>query len=98
MEHEVYIDTEVEMPSAVEEQIRRAVMAALEGEKVDVHVFCPERVAPFSQMVQGELSRIITDNGLTANAVQVQQMTRPLTISGVFPRIFEGENSINVKI
>ncbi len=36
MEHEVYIDTEVEMPSAVEEQIRRAVLAALEGEKVDV--------------------------------------------------------------
>ena len=69
-----------------------------QGEKVDVQVFCPERVAPFSQMVQGELSRIITDNGLTANAVQVQQMTRPLTISGVFPRIFEGENSINVKI
>ena len=28
----------------------------------------------------------------------VQQMIRPLTISGVFPRIFEGENSINVKI
>ena len=69
-----------------------------QGEKVDVQVFCPERVAPFSQMVQGELARIITDNGLTANAVQVQQMIRPLTISGVFPRIFEGENSINVKI
>ena len=69
-----------------------------QGEKVDVQVFCPERVAPFSQLVQGELSRIITDNGLTANAIQVQQMTRPLTISGVFPRIFEGENSINVKI
>ena len=69
-----------------------------QGEKVDVQVFCPERVAPFSQLVQGELARIITDNGLTANAVQVQQMVRPLTISGVFPRIFEGENSINVKI
>ncbi len=69
-----------------------------QGEKVDVQLFCPERVAPFSQLVQGELSRIITDNGLTANAIQVQQMTRPLTISGVFPRIFEGENSINVKI
>lgn len=69
-----------------------------QGEKVDVQVFCPERVAPFSQLVQGELARIITDNGLTANAVQVQQMVRPLTISGVFPKIFEGENSINVTI
>ena len=63
-----------------------------------MQVFCPEKVAPFSQLVQGELSRILTDNGLTAGAVQVQRMDRPLTISGVFPRIFEGENSINVKI
>ena len=69
-----------------------------QGEKVDVQVFCPDRVAPFSQLVQGELSRILTDNGLSAGAVQVQRMERPLTISGVFPRIFEGENSINVKI
>ena len=67
-------------------------------DKVDIQVFCPEKVAPFSQTVQGELSRILSDNGLSAGAVQVQQMTRPLTISGVFPRIFEGENSINVKI
>ena len=69
-----------------------------QGEQVDVQVFCPEQVAPFSQLVEGELSRILADNGLTANLVQVRQMERPLTISGVFPRIFEGENSINVKI
>jgi len=36
VEHEVYIDAEVETPAAVEEQIRRAVLAALEGEEVDV--------------------------------------------------------------
>ena len=36
MEHEVYIDAEVETPAAVEEQIRRSVLAALEGEQVDV--------------------------------------------------------------
>ncbi len=69
-----------------------------QGEKVDVQVFCPEKVVPFTQLVQGELSRILTDNGLSAGAVQVQRMVRPLTISGVFPRVFEGENSINVKI
>lgn len=69
-----------------------------QGEKVDVQVFCPEKVVPFTQLVQGELSRILTDNGLSAGAVQVQRMDRPLTISGVFPRVFEGENSINVKI
>jgi len=74
------------------------IVLTSQGERVDVQVFCPERVAPFSQVVEGELSRIITDNGLKTGAVQVQKMDRPLTISGVFPRIFEGENSINVKI
>ena len=67
-------------------------------DRVDIQLFCPEKVAPFSQLVQGELSRILADNGLSAGAVQVQAMEKPLTISGVFPRIFEGENSINVKI
>ena len=74
------------------------MVLACQGERVDVQVFCPEKVTPFTQLVQGELSRILTDNGLSAGAVQVQRMDRPLTISGVFPRIFEGENSINVKI
>ena len=41
MEHEVYIeagymDTEVEIPVEVEEQIRRSVLAALEGEGAEV--------------------------------------------------------------
>ena len=36
MEHEVYIDAEVETPPGVEAQIRRCVLAALEGEAVDV--------------------------------------------------------------
>ena len=36
MEHEVYIDAEVETPAAVEEQIRRSVLAALKEEQVDV--------------------------------------------------------------
>ena len=36
MDHEVWIDAEAQTPPAVEEQIRRAVLAALEGEGVDV--------------------------------------------------------------
>ncbi len=68
------------------------------GEQVDVQLYCPETVSHFSQLVQGELSRIFTDHGLKPNHLQVQAMEQPLTISGVFPRIFEGENSINVKI
>ena len=67
------------------------------GENVDIQLFGPPAVASFSSIVQGELGRILTDNGLTAGTVQVQASDQPLTISQVFPKIFEGENSINVK-
>lgn len=36
MEHQVEIEAEVETPQSVREQIERAVLAALEGEEVDV--------------------------------------------------------------
>ncbi len=36
MGHEVYVEAEVETPPEVEQQIRRAVLAALEGEGVEI--------------------------------------------------------------
>lgn len=67
-------------------------------EKVDLMLFCPERLSPFAAIVQSELSRILGEHGMKPGSVQVQTMEKPLDISSVFPRIFEGENSINVKI
>ena len=55
-------------------------------------------MAPFAQKVQGDLSQILKDNGLKPNGVSVRRMEKPLTISSVFPKIFEGENSVNVKV
>ena len=66
-------------------------------ENVDLQLYCPEAIASFAGTFQGELSRILTENGMNAGSVEVKAMEKPLTISGVFPRIFEGENSINVK-
>jgi len=65
-------------------------------DNVDLQIFGPPSVSDFSGMVQGEMTRILSDNGLKPNVVQVQPMAKPLEISTVFPKIFEGENSINV--
>ena len=35
MEHEVYVDAEVETPPEVAEQLRRAILAVLEEERVE---------------------------------------------------------------
>ena len=67
-----------------------------QGENVDLQIFGPPAVTGFAGTVQGELSRILTENGLKPYGVQVQTMEKPLEISAVFPKIFEGENSINV--
>lgn len=74
------------------------MVIASRGEDVELLVSCPEQVAPFSGLIQGELGRIISENGLNPTGIQVVKMQQPLTISAVFPKIFEGENSINVSI
>ena len=63
-----------------------------------MHLYCPEKLSPFTSIVHGYLSRILSENGMSAGHVQVQTMEKPLVVSSVFPRIFEGENSVDVKI
>ena len=65
---------------------------------MDLRVRCPEKAAPFSAVIRDALSGILRDNGLEAGSVQVEKMDRPLTVSEIFPKIFEGMDSINVKV
>ncbi|MCI8419136.1 MAG: hypothetical protein HFF79_01335 [Oscillospiraceae bacterium] len=73
------------------------MVLSCQRDSVDLQVYCPEPVAPFSDVVRGELTRILTENGLNPAGVQVRRSEKPLTISGVFPKIFQGANSIDVK-
>lgn len=63
---------------------------------MDLQIYGPPAVASFAGTVQGEMTRILSENGLKPLGVQVQAMEKPLEISAVFPKIYEGENSINV--
>ena len=65
-------------------------------ENVDLQIFGPPAVSDFAGTVQGEMGRILSENGLKPLNIQVQSMERPLDVSTVFPKIFEGANSINV--
>lgn len=66
--------------------------------EVDVMVACPETVAPFSKQVEQTISQILTRNELTPTGISVRKMERPITLTEVFPKIFEGKNSVNVKV
>lgn len=73
------------------------VLASRERE-VDIMVACPEAVAPFSKQVERTISQILVRNELTPTGVSVRKMERPVTLTEVFPKIFEGMNSVNVKV
>ena len=67
-------------------------------ESVSIQMFCPERLTPFSKQIEQAVSEILTRNGLRAEAVQVRPLARPLALTEVFPKIFDGKDSINVKV
>lgn len=73
------------------------VLAHRSGD-VEMVIACPERVAPFSKQIEQAVSAILVNNGLTSKGITVRKMERPLTLTEVFPKIFEGKNSINVKV
>ena len=65
---------------------------------VDLQIFCPETVAPFSKQIEKGISDILVNNQLVPSRVEVRKMTRPVALTEVFPKIFEGKNSVDVKI
>ena len=65
---------------------------------VGIVVACPEGVAPFSKEIEQTVAQILERNDLRPAGVSVRKMERPVTLTEVFPKIFEGKNSVNVKV
>ena len=65
---------------------------------VGVVIACPEGVAPFSKEIEQTVSKILARNDLKSAGISVRKMERPVTLTEVFPKIFEGKNSVNVKV
>lgn len=65
---------------------------------VSVRISCPDTVAPFTKEIEQSVAQIMSRNGLTPKEVSARKMERPVALTEVFPKIFEGMNSINVKV
>jgi hypothetical protein len=74
------------------------VVLTSQDRDVDLRIACPEKVASFSKEIESAMSEILTRNGLTPAGISVKKMERPVTLTEVFPKIFEGKNSVNVKV
>lgn len=66
--------------------------------EVDVRIACPEGISPFAKQIEGAVCEILSRNGLTPGGVSVRTMERPVSLTEVFPKLFEGKNSVNVKV
>ena len=74
------------------------VILTAQDTDVDVQISCPDKAVPFSKQIGDAVSQILTRNELKPARVAVRRMDRPVTLTEVFPKLFEGKNSVNVKI
>ena len=66
--------------------------------EVELAIACPEGAAGFTKEIEQAVGQIIARNELTLAGLSVRKMERPVTLTEVFPKIFEGKNSVNVKV
>ena len=65
---------------------------------VSLEVAAPAAVSAHSSDVQRALGTILRRNGLTVDSVRVGEMKRPVTVSEIFPKLFERMGGVNVKV
>ena len=65
---------------------------------VDLQIFCPEKLMGMEKVIQSGLSGIIEKNGMSIKGLSVKKGKEPVTISEVFPKIYERKNAVNVRI
>ena len=68
------------------------------GDEVDMQLACPASVVPFSERIHRELTRILEDNGLKMNAMQIKKWEKPLALTEAFPKIARGSTGVNMKL
>ncbi len=73
------------------------LVVACKNSDTEMILNCPEEVAEHSKIVSKDIADILRDNGLNPQDIQVGKMHFPLQLAQVFPKIYEGENSIDVK-
>lgn len=74
------------------------IILTTQDKDVDIQIACPEKLTPFSRQIEEAVSGILVKNELNPSRVLVRRMERPVTLTEVFPKIYEGKNSVNVKI
>ena len=66
--------------------------------KIDMQLFCPEKVLGLDKGIKTGVSEILERNGFQVKNIAIEKSKTPVSISEVFPKIYERKNTVNVKI
>ncbi|MPM56816.1 hypothetical protein SDC9_103631 [bioreactor metagenome] len=66
--------------------------------RVDMQIFCPEKVIKIDKTIKTGLKEILERNGLAVSTISVEKSNSPISISEVFPKIYERKNTVNVRV
>lgn len=73
------------------------IIITSQRENVDVQIACPGTIAPFGKQIEQAVTQILARNELKPLRVAVHKMEHPVALTDVFPKIFQGRNSVNVQ-
>ncbi len=65
---------------------------------IRIQINCPEKLEDESKVITRDITKIMSDNGISAQEVFVESNQSSINISDAFPKIFERKNSVNVRI
>lgn len=65
---------------------------------VEASLHCPPHLEKFTEQFEQKMAALAEQEGLNAATMRASPMAHPLSISEVFPKIFERKDSINVAI
>lgn len=69
-----------------------------QGNKLDMQLRYPEKYQAMEKEIRKGITELVNRNGLVCQKLFLTKSTVPVTLSEVFPQIYERKNAINVKI
>ena len=74
------------------------ISLAARQEQVEMRIYGPDTVSANSSLIAEDMREILAGHGLTGKDVRVAKLEKPLTLTEVFPNLFEGKRGVNVKV
>ena len=69
-----------------------------QGDKIDLQLRYPEKYQSIEKEIKKGITNIVEKNGLVCQKLYLAKSNMPISVSEVFPQIYERKNAINVKI